>query len=190
MFQPIPRPLVLASTSPYRRRLLARLGLLFETVAPDYDEERNLPLGPRRTALHHAHGKAASVGRPEAIVIGSDQVVALENEILGKPGTIAGAESQLRRLSGRRHRLITALVLVDGARLRRHVDTHWVQVRTLSDEEIRAYVARDRPLDCAGSYRIEAAGPLIMERIDGADPSAIEGLPLMALGRLLRELSA
>lgn len=184
--------LVLGSTSPYRRELLARLRVPFDVLAPDVDEEALQRSGaePSSIALRLAVAKAASVAakRSDAFVIGSDQVVDLDSEILGKPGDEARAREQLARLQGRTHRLVTAIALraPDGT-IRTHVDVHRMTLRALGATEIERYVAAERPLDCCGAYKIESLGIALFERIEGDDFTAIPGLPLIALGRLLRE---
>jgi septum formation protein len=184
--------LVLGSTSPYRRELLARLRVPFDVLAPDVDEEALQRSGaePSSIALRLAVAKAASVAatRSDAFVIGSDQVVDLDSEILGKPGDEARARDQLARLQGRTHRLVTAIALraPDGT-LRTHVDVHRMTLRALGAAEIERYVAAEQPLDCCGAYKIESLGIALFERIEGDDFTAIPGLPLIALGRLLRE---
>jgi septum formation protein len=184
--------LVLGSTSPYRRELLARLRVPFDVLAPDVDEEALQRSGaePSSIALRLAVAKAASVAakRSDAFVIGSDQVVDLDSEILGKPGDEARAREQLARLQGRTHRLVTAIALraPDGT-IRTHVDVHRMTLRALGAAEIERYVAAERPLDCCGAYKIESLGIALFERIEGDDFTAIPGLPLIALGRLLRE---
>ncbi|MCU0672891.1 MAG: Maf family protein [Myxococcota bacterium] len=184
--------LVLGSTSPYRRELLARLRVPFDVLGPDVDEEALQRSGaePSSIALRLAVAKAASVAakRSDAFVIGSDQVVDLDSEILGKPGDEARAREQLARLQGRTHRLVTAVALraPDGT-LRTHVDVHRMTLRSLGAAEIERYVAAEQPLDCCGAYKIESLGIALFERIEGDDFTAIPGLPLIALGRLLRE---
>jgi len=184
--------LVLGSTSPYRRELLARLRVPFDVLAPDVDEEALQRSGaePSSIALRLAVAKAASVAatRSDAFVIGSDQVVDLDSEILGKPGDEARARDQLARLQGRTHRLVTAIALraPDGT-LRTHVDVHRMTLRALGAAEIERYVAAEQPLDCCGAYKIESLGIALFERIEGDDFTAIPGLPLIVLGRLLRE---
>jgi septum formation protein len=184
--------LVLGSTSPYRRELLTRLAVPFDAIAPDVDEEsvQRSGIEPDLVALRLAVAKTASVARhrSNAYVIGSDQVADLDGEILGKPGHEAGAVEQLGRLAGRTHRLVTALALraPDGT-IRTHVDVHRMTLRALNPAEIERYVSRDQPLDCCGAYKIEGLGISLFERIDGEDFTAITGLPLIALGRLLRE---
>lgn len=184
-------PLILASTSPYRRVLLERLGVPFSVRAPSCDEDafKDGRLAPKELAERLALEKARSVAlsEPEGHVIGSDQVVDLEGEILGKPGSVHAAERQLARLSGKEHRLITAVAVVgpDGD-VARHTDVTRLRMRSLSEQEIARYVAHDRPLDCAGSYKIECLGIALFEHIACADYSAISGLPLLALAELLR----
>lgn len=184
--------LVLGSTSPYRRELLSRLRVPFDVLAPDVDEEALQRSGaePSSIALRLAVAKAASVAakRSDAFVIGSDQVVDLDSEILGKPGDEVRAREQLARLQGRTHRLVTAIALraPDGT-LRTHVDVHRMTLRSLGAAEIERYVASEQPLDCCGAYKIESLGIALFERIEGDDFTAIPGLPLIALGRLLRE---
>lgn len=184
--------LVLGSTSPYRRELLARLRVPFDVLGPDVDEEALQRSGaePSSIALRLAVAKAASVAakRSDAFVIGSDQVVDLDSEILGKPGDEVRAREQLARLQGRTHRLVTAIALraPDGT-LRTHVDVHRMTLRSLGAAEIERYVAAEQPLDCCGAYKIESLGIALFERIEGDDFTAIPGLPLIALGRLLRE---
>lgn len=181
------RPLVLASTSVYRCRLLDRLGLDYQVAAPAYAELSEPGWGPEETAVVHARAKAASLRSrfPGALIIGSDQVVCLNQKILGKPGTAAQAEVQLQCLAGREHRLLTALVVQDGEREETHLEVHRLRLRPLNLAQIREYLRRDAPLDCAGSYKIESLGVALMEAAQGDDPTAIEGLPLMALTRIL-----
>lgn len=188
-------PLVLASTSRYRRALLERLGLAVTCVAPDFDEDAarpslvHLPLSEQ--ALRLAEGKAAAVARmyPESLVIGGDQIAALGDTVLHKPGTAARAEAQLARLAGTTHQLYTAVVVAHGASGRRvsAVDVHHMAMRPLSAEAIARYVAHDAPLDCAGSYRVESLGIALFERLTGDDFTAVVGLPLTRLVALLAE---
>lgn len=188
-------PIVLASTSRYRRALLERLGLAMTCVAPDFDEEAarpgigHLPLSEQ--ALRLAEGKAAAVARvhPDALVIGGDQIAALGGTVLHKPGTAAQAEAQLERLAGQTHQLHTAVVVMHGAsgRCVSAVDVHHMAMRPLSAEAIARYVAYDAPLDCAGSYRVESMGIALFERLSGEDFTAVVGLPLTRLVALLAE---
>lgn len=186
--------LILASTSPYRRTLVERLGVPFRCVTPPVDEPA-LKAGwhdasPRELAERLAMAKAASVASttPDAAVIGGDQLVALDGSILGKPGTIDRAVAQLRAMSGRSHELITAIVVRHGTRIYAHTDVTRLTLRKLTLLEIDRYLEADRPLDCAGSYKLEARGILLFERIESEDHSAITGVPLIALTTILRAI--
>lgn len=190
----LPRPLVLASTSRYRQAQLARLGLSFVCVKPPYQELPVAGLDARQLVDHHAAQKALAVQRlpahADAWIIAADQGVILDEaagpRLLGKPGTAAAAVNQLLELSGRQHELRTALALaVPGQPLRTQVSRVLVQMRQLTRSDAEAYVALDQPLDCAGSYKIEAGGPWVLASCRGEDPTAIEGLPLLALVDLL-----
>lgn len=184
---------VLASTSRYRRELVERLGIEVDVMSPDFDERTaETALGAwsledRARAL--ALGKARSLAPkyPHALILGADQMAEVDGEVLHKPGTASSARAQLRRLSGRTHRLVTAVTLVRGADGREEtvVDVHRLTMRALSDAAIARYVERDQPLDCAGSYKIEALGIALFERIEGTDFTAIVGLPLTAVVTLL-----
>lgn len=186
--------IILASTSPYRRALLDRLGLPFRAVAPTVDEApyKARGMAPRSLAELLALDKAGSVarGHPHAIVIGSDQVAEVDGRVLDKPGTVEAAVAQLRGLSGRQHRLITSIAVMCAARsvVIPHTDVTTLWMRPLDDDAIRRYLDADHPLDCAGSYKIEARGIALFERIDSADHTAIIGLPLIALTTILRSL--
>jgi septum formation protein len=183
--------LILASTSRYRAALLDRLGLPYKAVAPAYEEENDLPLAPPDLVRHLAKQKAASVrpDYPNAVIIGSDQVLAIDGGILGKPGTAAAAAAQLARMSGRQLDLVTGLcVLDDDGGMHGHVETVRLHLRELTPAMIRHYVRRDAPLDCAGSFKIEALGITLFDQVITTDPTAIEGLPLIALTRLLAGL--
>ncbi len=186
--------LVLASTSPYRRELLSRLGLPFRTCAPACDEEAvkaqilaGGPVPPEQLAAALARAKAESVraAEPHAAVLGSDQVAAIGDTVLGKPGTAARAAEQLTLLAGRTHVLVTAVALLFQGRLHEHVDVTRVSMRPLSPAQIERYLAADAPFDCAGSYRLEARGITLFERIESADHTAIVGLPLIFVTSML-----
>lgn len=190
----LPADIILASTSVYRRTLLERLGLTFRCEAPGVDEAvvQQLLNDPLAIAEQLAFAKASAVAErfPQAIVIGSDQLATIDGEVLGKPGARQKAEEQLARLSGRTHELITAVCILrvaDGTRLT-HTDRTRLTMRALKHDEISRYVALDRPLDCAGAYKIEAAGIGIFSHVDTEDFTAITGLPLMAVVRMLNEL--
>jgi septum formation protein len=183
---------LLASTSPYRRDLLRRLLPDFECVAPGVEESALRHAGdvPAELAARLASAKAAAVAalRPDAIVIGSDQVATVDGSVLGKPGSTRRAIEQLQSLSGRVHQLHTAVsVQVRGTR-RDFLNTTDLRMRSLTSDEIDRYVARDQPLDCAGSYRIESLGIALFDEIRTDDFTAIIGLPLRELAAVLREL--
>jgi len=183
-------PLVLASTSAFRKELLARFGLPFETADPHTDEA---PLGgetPAATALRLAEAKARAVAHrhPDALIIGSDQVASTDGRRFGKPGTRANADAQLRQLSGRTVVFDTGLCLLNAARgsIHRRVVPTEVRFRELSDGEIARYLDREDALNCAGSARSEGLGIALLEWLRGDDPTALIGLPLIALGEMLR----
>lgn len=188
------RVLVLASTSPHRRELLGRLGLEFQAVAPNCDEDRlkGQGLAAEELVTRLAREKAESVAgaHPDAVIIGSDQAAVLDGEILGKPGTAEEARQQLRRLAGREHRLLTALCVLDARTGQRaeDLDIHRLRMRDLSDGQIARYVAADDPVDCAGSYKIEELGIALFEAVRGTDFTAVVGLPLTRVAALLHRL--
>lgn len=184
--------LILASSSPYRRQLLARLGVPFTVVPPKVDEAAfdDRGLAPEDLAVRLARAKATAIARhhADAIVIGSDQLACVDGRPLGKPGSAAAAAAQLRLLAGREHRLTTAVAIAHSRGMVEFADTAMLAMRALTDDEIERYVAADQPLDCAGSYRIEGLGIALFARIDCGDHSAILGLPLLRLAHELRAL--
>ena len=188
---PAPPRIVLGSTSRYRAELLRRLLPDFEQAAPNTDESPLPNEAPATRALRLAIAKAEAVARGygDALVIGSDQVAEVDGLILDKPGTDERARTQLAASSGRIVHFHTALCLLDAPHGRRqtHVDHTHVHFRVLQPAEIERYVERERPLDCAGSFKCEGLGISLFESIDSHDPSALIGLPLIALARLLRE---
>ena len=185
--------LVLASTSRYRRDLLARLTPRFRALAPDTSETARTsePAATLATRLAQAKARAVATQCANAIVIGSDQAATLGGAILGKPGDIERAHAQLAAASGQEVVFHTAVCVVDTrqATLREFsaIDTTRVFFRRLEGDEIARYLERERPLDCAGSFKAEGLGIALFERIDSQDPTALIGLPLIALSRLLRE---
>jgi septum formation protein len=185
------RRLVLASTSRYRRELLARLGLAFETAPPHADETPLADEAPAATALRLSVDKARSIAAqfPDALIVGSDQVADCAGEPVGKPGDHAGAVAQLTRLSGRTVVFHTGVALLDAASGR--CASALVDVRStfrpLTAGEIESYLRREQPYDCAGSVRSEALGIALFDRIESDDPSALVGLPLIRLAAMLRE---
>jgi septum formation protein len=183
-------PLVLASTSPYRRALLARLRLPFEVESPGVDETALAGETARDTALRLALAKARAVVPkfPRALVIGSDQLATLDGERLGKPGGHERAVAQLKAMRGRTVVFHTALALINstsGAMQTAEVPTE-VRFRDYSDKEIECYVEIERPYDCSGSAKIEGLGVVLVERVSGDDPTALIGLPLVQLCAMLR----
>jgi septum formation protein len=182
--------IVLASTSAYRRELLQRFGLPFETARPDIDESPLPDESPAATAERLAEQKARAVAaaHPDALIIGSDQVAHMGETRFGKPGTIERAVAQLQTMSGRTVIFHTALALLNTRSGRIQVDAVPTQVRfrTLSDEEIVRYVNKELPLDCAGSAKSEGLGITLLDALSGDDPNALVGLPLIALARMLR----
>ena len=191
---PVPVRLILASSSAYRRALLARLGLPFEAIAPDIDETPLAGESPQATALRLARAKAEAVAQahPGALVIGSDQVATLDDRQIGKPGDHARALAQLQLMRGREVVFHTALCLWDGrapdAAQAAQVENVQVKVRfrDLPDAELDAYLRIEQPYDCAGSAKNEGLGIALLESIASTDPTALTGLPLIALTGMLR----
>jgi septum formation protein len=189
---PLPRSLILASTSRYRRELLSRLGLSFETRAPAVPEEAIEGEAPAAMASRLALAKARAIDAPDSLVIGSDQVASLDGRLLRKPGDAATALKQLRACQGRTVIFDTAVAIVDtrtGAALE-HVDRTEVRFASLGTAALQRYVQLEQPLDCAGSFKSEGLGVALFERIESSDPTALIGLPLIFVARALRELGA
>ena len=186
-----PRELVLASTSAYRRALLQRLRLRFETAAPDADESALAGERPEQTAWRLSLDKARAVARrfPDALVIGSDQVAALGGERLGKPGNHANAVRQLLSLSGKAADFHTAVSLLDArtGEARSHIVPCRVVFRSLDQRQIENYLRLEQPYDCAGSAKSEGLGIVLIERIETEDPTSLVGLPLIALSTMLAQ---
>ncbi|MCR6496812.1 Maf family nucleotide pyrophosphatase [Thermomonas sp. S9] len=184
--------LVLASTSRYRRELLQRLRLPFDSARPEVDEAARPGEAPHALAQRLAQAKAEAIAQTlhgaDAWVLGSDQVADLDGTPLGKPGGRAAALAQLRAMAGRSVRFHTAVCLAhpDGRRLH-DVDLTAVRLRALEDAEIARYVDAEQPYDCAGSFKSEGLGIVLFEAIDSRDPTALIGLPLIATARLLRQ---
>lgn len=187
---PAIRRIVLGSTSPYRAELLRRLLPEFEQAAPNTDESPLPNETPAARALRLAIAKAEAVAgmSGDALVIGSDQVAEIGGVVLHKPGRVEEARAQLAASSGRAAHFHTALCLLDTRNGQRqtHVDHTRVLFRELQPAEIDRYIERERPLNCAGSFKCEALGISLFEEIDNRDPSALIGLPLIALARMLR----
>lgn len=182
--------LILASTSSYRRGLLARLGIAFEAISPAVDEEslKDPALDAQALAEKLAAAKARSlVDRfPAATIIGSDQTCACEGRILNKPGDFDGACEQLALLAGKMHQLFTAVCVVHQGREHRFTDVTSLRMRLLATDEIERYLRADEPYDCVGSYKLEERGIALFDAIESHDHTAIVGLPLIALAKVLR----
>jgi len=180
-----PRTLVLASTSPFRSELLRRLRLPFQTFAPEVDERRQpgeAPLALVRR-LSAAKARAAGGAFPDALIIGSDQVAVCGEDILGKPGNHDNACRQLARLAGQRVSFLTGLCLFDSASNGLRVDMvpYHVSFRPLAEQQIERYLRAEQPYNCAGSFKSEGLGISLFESMEGEDPSALVGLPLIRL---------
>lgn len=186
-----PPRIVLASTSRYRAELLGRIVADFEQTSPGVDETERAGETPRERAARLAEAKARAIAanrRDDVVVIGSDQVAALGDTVLHKPGVAQTAHEQLRASSGKAIDFYTAACVVDTHGGVRHaiLDHTRVVFRDLTDAEIDRYIAHESPLDCAGSFRVEGAGIALFERIESEDPTALIGLPLIKLAKLLR----
>ncbi len=191
-------PIVLASSSIYRKELLSRLSLPFETFAPEIDETPLTDEAPEQTALRLAQAKAWAVAKHygHCIVIGSDQVATLENEQIGKPGNHEKALEQLQKMRGKSVTFHTALCVLDHRQESNHA-AHKTQIqncqtivhfRDLSDAELDAYLRIEQPYDCAGSAKNEGLGISLIAKIESEDPTALTGLPLITLTSMLRNL--
>lgn len=182
--------LVLASSSPARTRILQQLRLPFDTVTPDIDET---PLSGENTIdyvtrLSLQKARVVAPQHPDSLVIGSDQACTLNGLIMGKPGTIESACKHLKMCSGQWLEFHTGLALINtqSGKEHSHVEKFTVKFRQLSDEEIRAYVQLDQPLNCAGCFKVEAAGISLFEALEGQDYNSLLGLPVIALVSLLK----
>lgn len=187
----MPQKLILASTSPYRRELLARLGLPFEVANPQTDESALANETPEALALRLSEAKARAVAEsyPDALIIGSDQVATVDGQVYGKPGTHERAVEQLRALSGKTVNFFTGLCLFNaqtGKSDVRGIPT-LVTFRELSDAEIDNYLRREPAYNCAGSAKSEGLGIALLQSMKGDDPNALIGLPLIALCDMLRQ---
>lgn len=187
------RPLWLASSSRYRRELLARLGLPFEHRSPDIDESRLPGEAPAALAQRLARAKAGAIASvaPEAWVIGSDQVCALGDDCLGKPGSLENQRAMLARLSGNTALFYTAVSIVgpDGS-CHLHLDETRCVFRVLSPDDIASYVEAEPATDCAGGFKSESLGMTLLDRLETVDPTALIGLPMIWVARTLRGLDA
>jgi len=183
--------LVLGSTSPFRRALLEKLEIPFITDSPEIDETPRMNETPAQLVGRLAESKARAVGQrhPTALVIGSDQVACVDGEIVGKPGTHERASRQLRRASGQEVVFQTGLCLLNTASAEAHVivEPFTVKFRALSDAQIERYLDREKPYNCAGSFKSEGYGITLFRALKGRDPNSLVGLPLIALIELLEK---
>ncbi|WP_455198921.1 Maf family protein [Kaarinaea lacus] len=181
--------LVLASTSPYRRELLQRLGLSFETISPNIDETASPDETPEQLVKRLAESKARAVAfdYPDSLIIGSDQVAVLNGDILGKPGNHENALEQLGNASGQEVIFLTGLCLLNtgSGNCQLAVEEFSVVFRKLSQEQIENYLQREKPYDCAGSFKSEGLGIALFEKMQGNDPNALIGLPMITLISML-----
>lgn len=182
--------LILASSSPYRKALLQRLDIPFSCRSPEIDESPLTEETPEQQVLRLAHTKAARIGEqdPDALVIGSDQLAVLDDCVLGKPGNQDNARRQLQQMSNKPVQFLTAICLLNTATGAKQLscvrDT--VYFRSLSTQQIDRYLVREQPFQCAGSFKSEAMGITLIEKIDSSDPTALIGLPLITLTEMLQ----
>lgn len=181
------KELILASTSIYRKDLLSRLGHPFTAMSPliDEEKEKNPQWSPQELAEKLAFLKAQSLAGEGRVVIGGDQLVAFEGKILGKPHTSEKAVEQLLSMQGKTHELITAVCVFDGFTPHKITDITRLTMKTLSRADLEKYVERDQPLNCAGAYKIEKHGIGLFAKIESKDFTAIQGLPLIELSKVL-----
>jgi septum formation protein len=183
------QPLILASSSPYRKELLEKLNLDFEVFSPDIDESKLPDESPEITALRLAQLKARKIGgtHPEAIIIGCDQVATLDGLQLGKPGNHENATEQLKMMRGKKVTFLSALCLYNALtqRMQAEVVPYVVEFRNVSDEQIDHYLSTEKPYNCAGSAKSEGLGIALISAMHGEDPNALIGLPLIKLITML-----
>lgn len=181
------KQLILASTSKYRQELLHRLAVPFTAQAPLIDEEneKDPALAPRALAEKLAFLKAASLKGEGRVVIGGDQLVSFEGRIIGKSHTPEKAVEQLMSMQGKVHELVTAICVFDGEKAIPYTDITRMHMKKLTREQTERYVQMDNAIDCAGSYKIEKHGIMLFDKIESEDFTAIQGLPLIALGKIL-----
>lgn len=185
------RQVILASGSPYRRQLLDRLGLPYSAQAPDVDETPSRDESPDAYVERLAREKAEALAgeHPDALIIGSDQAAVIDGHILGKPRTKARAQAQLIRASGRTVEFLTGIALLDtrSGKLQSDVVPFRVHFRQLDPTAVDRYLEREQPYDCAGSFKAEGLGIVLFERMEGDDPTALIGLPLIRLTGMLQD---
>ena len=187
------KKVILASTSPYRKELIDKLGISFSALKPDIDEDilKEQLLRQKITGSQFSEklalAKANSLKNPRSLIIGGDQIVWFKKQILGKPHTATQAFKQLKAMTGQKHQLITSMAVVTPQKTYQinHITELWM--KKLSDKEIKNYIKRDSPLDCAGSYKIEKSGLILFDKIKTDDFSAIQGVPLIWLSQILKK---
>lgn len=186
------KPLILASTSPYRKQLLESVGMPFVAVAPKFDEEtlksKGTPVLELCETLAFKKAESLKSDHPEQIIIGSDQMAHIDGEILGKAGSAEKAADQLLRLAGRTHELITSLAVLSGETTLISTVVAKLTMRDLTADQAARIVERDQTWDCAGSYKLEKSGLTLFDKIETEDHSAIIGLPILRLCQSLTEL--
>lgn len=186
------KKLILGSSSPYRRALLERLGIPFERLSPDIDESHNSGESPHALVERLSKSKAEAIkcklDHGEYVIISSDQVALLDNQILGKPHTVENAIKQLSTFSENKVSFLTGLCLLDtkSHKLQFHISEYHVYFRRLSQAEIARYVELEQPLNCAGSFKCEGLGVTLFDKMEGDDPNSLIGLPLIELSKMLR----
>lgn len=189
------KKIVLGSTSKYRRDQLGTLGIPFESLKPMFDEDsvKHQIVAdlkhPHKIAQKLSYEKGASLAKADAITISGDQLIALEGDILGKPGTAEKAIEQLMRMQGKSHELVTACTVFDGLKAIEILNITHITLKPLSLAQITTYVNTDQPLDCAGSYKIEKHGIQLIESLKTDDFTAIQGLPLLSLAKVFNSLN-
>lgn len=185
------KKLILASGSKYRKELLLRLGLNFECISPDIDEDiwKEKILDPQELTLKLSFEKAKVIldKYPDAVVIGSDQLAHIDGKVLGKTGSLEGSIEQLTLLSNKTHRLITSFCVMNSTKIVIKTNITSLKMKHINHLQIKNYLNMDNPIDCAGSYKLELNGISLFENIDSTDHTAIIGLPLINLGMVLEE---
>lgn len=183
------KEIILASSSPYRKELLERLGINFKCISPNVNEDKFKKIinDPIELATKLAFEKANEIAKqnPHAIVIGSDQLVNYQNDILGKPGNKKSALKQILRMQGDTHELVTAVCIISDTKQHPILNITKLTMRNLSDQKISEYLDYDSPYDCAGSYKLESRGISLFSKIETSDHTAIIGLPLLEVGNVL-----
>ncbi len=183
--------IVLASSSPYRRQLLQKLGLEFSWAAPAIDESPRPGESPTKLVLRLAEQKAKALSKdyPNHLIIGSDQIATLDNQIIGKPHTHGAAVSQLEAFNNREITFFTSACIYNSrtGRAQMRIDSYKVKFRKLTRIQIESYLLKEQPYDCAGSFKSEGLGICLFERMEGKDPNTLVGLPLIELTQMLIE---